>query len=90
MRMLLAVLVLLLGLLSLSACSTVYVHANAPAQIYPYKGSQLALHEVGRAWQDPIIPGEAPARVLFDVPLCVVTDTVLLPVDWLVWLSNRS
>lgn len=89
MRMSFMLLVLLLGILSLSACSTVYVHANAPEQIYPYKGSQLAPHEVGRAWQDPIIPAEAPVRAMLDVPLCVVTDTVLLPVDWLVWLSNR-
>ena len=88
-RRVMPVLLLTMGSLALSACSTVYVHAQAPEQLYPYKGSQTAFREVGRAWQDPIIPGEAPVRALIDLPLCVATDTLLLPVDWLIWLSNR-
>ena len=73
----------------LSACSTVYVHVDEPARIYPYKGSQTAVQGVARAWQAPTIPGEAPARAFLDLPLCLAADTVLLPVDWLVWWSNR-
>ena len=89
MRMLIPTLLLTTGALSLSACSTVYVHAQAPEQIYPYKGSQTAFREVGRAWQDPVVPGEAPVRAAVDVPLCLAVDTLLLPIDGLIWLSNR-
>ncbi|HEX4909619.1 MAG TPA: YceK/YidQ family lipoprotein [Permianibacter sp.] len=89
MRRVIPILLMAMAVWPLSGCSTVYVHAQAPEQLYPYKGSQTAFREVGRAWQDPIIPGEAPVRALIDLPLCVATDTLLLPVDWLIWLSNQ-
>ncbi|MFZ5843776.1 MAG: hypothetical protein ACOY3E_12860 [Pseudomonadota bacterium] len=78
-----------LGGVSVAGCSTVVTHVTEPAHIHPYKGTAAAMAGVARAWQDPIIPGEAPVRAALDVPLCLAADTVLLPVDWLIWLSNR-
>ena len=80
--------ILVVAAMLLSACSTVYVHVDEPARIYPYKGSQTAVQGVVRSWHEPAIPGEAPVRALLDVPLCVATDTLLLPMDWLIWWSN--
>lgn len=76
-------------MLLLAGCSTVLVHLDEPAQLHPYKGSRTAIAEVARAWRDPLIPGEATVRAFVDVPLCIVADTVLLPVDWLVMSSQH-
>lgn len=72
----------------LSGCSTVYVHLREPSAVSPYHGTRYAISEVGRAWREPIIPGEAPVRATLDVPLCLIADTVLLPVDWLIQFGN--
>lgn len=76
------------AMVGLSACSTVAVHVDAPQQLYPYKGTRTAGLGGVRAWQEPIIPGEAPVRAVLDVPLCLVADTVLLPIDLMVWLTQ--
>ncbi len=80
---------LLLGLsvLLLTACSTAVVHVDQPNYLYPYKGTQLAVSEVGRSWTTPLIPGEVFVRA-WDIPMCLVADTVLLPIDFAVYISH--
>ncbi len=80
---------LLLGMsaLALTACSTAVVHVDQPHYLYPYKGTQRAVSEVGRSWSAPVIPGEVVVRA-WDIPMCLVADTVLLPIDFAVYISH--
>ncbi|NQD36855.1 YceK/YidQ family lipoprotein [Permianibacter sp. IMCC34836] len=79
---------LLVGVLGLSGCSTAYVHVAQPAELHPYKGSQQAITEIGRSWGRPVVPGEVLVRSAVDLPLCLVADTVLLPIDFLIMLGH--
>lgn len=74
----------------LAACSSVSSRVEQPTQLYPYMGVVEANKHIARSWHDPIIPGEVIARVMMDWPLTVVADTVLLPVDTIVAVSNKS
>lgn len=75
---------------SLTACSSVSSRVDQPSQLYPYMGVVKANEQIARSWRDPIVPGGVIARAMMDWPLTLVADTVLLPVDTLVAVSNTD
>lgn len=63
-----------------SSCSSIAVHSGPPNEPGPYAGTRLAVKETKRSWMAPKFYGEA-LFVMYDIPLSIITDTILLPLD---------
>ena len=63
-----------------SSCSSIAVHSDPRNEPGPYAGTRLAVKETKRSWMAPKFYGEA-LFVMYDIPLSIITDTILLPLD---------
>jgi uncharacterized protein YceK len=78
---------LMLLLIFINGCSTVSVHIQNPNMVHPYVGTKVAIKRFFNSFVDYDYYGE---QFLYgmDIPLCLVTDTVLLPYDLIVTLKK--
>ena len=74
----LAVLLLLLGILLNSGCSTIKLHSDDNITPGPYVGSKHAVKETQRHWRHYDYYGQV-FLYAADVPLCLIADTIVLP-----------
>lgn len=70
----------LLSVIILSGCSTVTVHMDDTITPAPYSGTNRAFHKAMKSLKEYEYYGEFFVRVI-DVPMCLLTDTVILPLD---------
>lgn len=71
---------LLLVFTQLGGCSSIRVHSDPDVVPSPYLGTKQALRNTEQYWHDYDFYGQV-VLVALDIPLCVVTDTLLLPYD---------
>ena len=74
----LAGLLLLLGALLVSGCSTIKLHSDDNIAPGPYVGSKHAVKQTQRHWHHYDYYGQVFLYAL-DVPLCLIADTIVLP-----------
>jgi len=65
----------------MTGCSTIVMHLEDGQQVSPYGGTKKALAATRKSWREYSFVGE-PVFYAFDVPLCLIADTLLLPYDY--------
>lgn len=71
---------LFIYLSAILGCSTAQVHIDDNYAPYPYAGTGLAMDKTVSSITDYDFFGETFVW-LFDIPMCLIADTVLLPYD---------
>jgi uncharacterized protein YceK len=80
---------LLYIVISLSACSSIKVHATNHDILHPYLGTERAIQGFYDSFSDYVIYNQATLMAI-DIPMCLVADTLVLPYDLVVWLNRRT
>ena len=66
--------------MTLAGCSTVQTHTLQPELAAPFSGTKLAYQKTARSTREFNLAGETWIYA-FDVPLCLAADTLVLPYD---------
>ena len=72
-----------------TGCSTAKVHVYDHDILHPYLGTKTATRLFVRSFSEYSYYGQ-PFLMAMDIPLCLVTDTVLFPYDLIVRAKRHS